>query len=294
MTEIVKEFKTMDGLGAMLWKKIYAMSYAKHTGKLFQNTPIDWFLIHESDDINGEDDPKYQDLLERFNNVLYNPWQDIDFDTIPYKVLCPHVGAGAEPPGFTNETDFLLEAPAFNKFSDMTHNSIVIHIRRGNAIPENPRYVPDEFYVNVLKNIPNIIEKYGLEYPEVIICTDATNNNFVPKGYEQERMWHQPHLYKDNSGSYPHTSIDFDLLKSVYPNVKIIDNLDTYDALILMITAKMLIVGNSAFSQSAGLLSTNMVIGMPFKFGMSNKLNIFKNKVGELDIKGNLNEDFRN
>ena len=33
MIEVVKEFKTTDGLGAMLWKKIYAMSYAKYHNK---------------------------------------------------------------------------------------------------------------------------------------------------------------------------------------------------------------------------------------------------------------------
>jgi len=72
MTNIVKEFKTMDGLGAMLWKKIYAMSYAKYHKKIFKDTPIDWFLIHKSDGIDGEDDPKYKDLMYKFNNVLYH------------------------------------------------------------------------------------------------------------------------------------------------------------------------------------------------------------------------------
>ena len=70
MTEIVKEFKTTDGLGAMLWKKIYAMSYAKHYRKLFQDTPIEWFLIHESDGIDGESDPKYFELMNKFNKLL--------------------------------------------------------------------------------------------------------------------------------------------------------------------------------------------------------------------------------
>ena len=39
----------------MLWKKIYAMSYAKYHKKIFKDTPIDWFLIHKSDGIDGED-----------------------------------------------------------------------------------------------------------------------------------------------------------------------------------------------------------------------------------------------
>jgi len=46
MTEIVQEFRTTDGLGAMMWKKIYAMSYAYHHKLLFQDTPFEWFLVH--------------------------------------------------------------------------------------------------------------------------------------------------------------------------------------------------------------------------------------------------------
>lgn len=291
MTEIVKEFKTTDGLGAMLWKKIYAMSYAKHYGKLFQDTPIEWFLIHESDGIDGESDPKYFELMNKFNNLLYNPWKNIDFDNIPYKVLCPDIGLGTEPPGFAknnNDKEFIKEATAFNKFSDIVHNSIVIHIRRGNAIPENPRYTPDHFYENVLRQIERIVNRCQLENPDVFICTDSTNKNFVPKGIKQEKMWHQPHLYKDSSGSYPHTSIDFDLLKNVFPNLKIKNDLDTYDSFIFMLTAKVLVVGNSAFSQSAGMLSTNHVIGMPEKNGLDSRHNHFKNKIGGLDPAGNL------
>lgn len=289
MTNIVKEFKTMDGLGAMLWKKIYAMSYAKYHKKIFKDTPIDWFLIHKSDGIDGEDDPKYKDLMYKFNNVLYNPWANINFDSIPYKTLCKSVGAGAPPPGFATTKDdfnFLKEAIHFNKFSNETHNSIVIHIRRGNAIPENPRYVEDEFYEKVLLQIPEIIDKCQMDNPDVIICTDSDGSAFTPKGHDQERMWRQPHLYQNESGEYPHTSINFDLLKKAYPNVIIRNDMDTYSSFIFMLTAKVLIVGNSAFSQSAGLLSTNSVIGMPEKHGMDPRHNNFKNKVAALDPSG--------
>jgi hypothetical protein len=287
MPEVVKEFPTDDGIGAMLWKKIYAMSYAKHHNKLFEDTPLKWFLIHESDNIKSEDDPKYADLLDKFNNVLLNPWKNIDFDSMPDKTLCPHVGLGwSHQPGIIHETDFLESAPAFNKFSDTVHNSIVIHIRRGNAVPENPRYTSDEFYFNLLKQIPEIINDLQLDNPRVIITTDATNGElYTPVGDKQKMYNCQPYLHKDELGRYPTTGIDRELLKNAYPNVEIIDDLDTYDAFILMLTAKLLIVGNSAFSQSAGLLSTNMVIGMPTG-GMSVQLNIFKNKVGQLDESG--------
>lgn len=285
MPEVVKEFPTDDGLGAMLWKKIYAMSYAKYHNKLFEDTPFKWFLIHSSDKVKSEDDPKYAEMLEKFNNILLNPWKDIDFDSIPDKTLCPHIGLGwSHPPGIIHETDFLDYAPAFNKFSDTVHNSIVIHIRRGNAVPENPRYTEDEFYFNLLKDIPKIIEDLQLDNPRVIITTDATNGElYTPVGEKQKMFNCQPFLYKDEFGRYPTTGIDIDLLKSAYPNIEIIDDLDTYDAFILMLTAKVLIVGSSSFSQSAGLLSTNMVIAMQNKGNMNPAWNTFKNKVGQLD-----------
>jgi hypothetical protein len=139
----------------------------------------------------------------------------------------------------------------------------------------------------LLKQIPEIINDLQLDNPRVIITTDATNGElYTPVGDKQKMYNCQPYLHKDELGRYPTTGIDRELLKSAYPNVEIIDDLDTYDAFILMLTAKLLIVGNSAFSQSAGLLSTNMVIGMPIG-GMSVQLNIFKNKVGQLDELGN-------
>lgn len=285
MPEVVKEFPTDDGLGAMLWKKIYAMSYAKYHNKLFEDTPFKWFLIHSSDKVKSEDDPKYAEMLDKFNNILLNPWKDIDFDSIPDKTLCPHVGLGWPwEPGINGETDYLQSAPEFNKFSDTVHNSIVIHIRRGNAVPENPRYTEDKFYFNLLKDIPKIIEDLQLDNPRVIITTDATNGElYTPVGEKQKMFNCQPFLYKDEFGRYPTTGIDIDLLKSAYPNIEIIDDLDTYDAFILMLTAKVLIVGSSSFSQSAGLLSTNMVIAMQNKENMNPSWNIFKNKVGQLD-----------
>lgn len=276
MIEVVKEFKTTDGIGAMLWKKIYAMSYAKHYGKLFQNTPFDWFLIHESDDVNSPEE--FQKTLDNFNNILIDPWKDFDFNSLKDWTLCPHVGLGAPRPGMTDHNNFLIHAPDFNSLAGRSHNTVVIHIRRGNAIPENPRYVEESFYIELLKNMPEIIKNLGLNNPDVVICTDATDepSSYLPLDDAQSFMWNQPHLYKDESGRYPTTTLNFSALKEAYPGLKIVNNLKTYESFRLMVTAKLLIVGQSAFSQSAGLLSTNMVIGMPPKHGMSPDFNYFK------------------
>ena len=45
MIKIVEEFQTTDGIGAMLWKKIYAMSYAYQHKMLFKDKED---LIHKA------------------------------------------------------------------------------------------------------------------------------------------------------------------------------------------------------------------------------------------------------
>ena len=58
---VVEEFHTTDGIGAMLWKKIYAMCYAYKYNLLFKDKPFNWFLIHPSD--NAEDERVYYDIF---------------------------------------------------------------------------------------------------------------------------------------------------------------------------------------------------------------------------------------
>jgi hypothetical protein len=303
MTEIVQEFRTTDGLGAMMWKKIYAMSYAYHHKLLFQDTPFEWFLVHESDRIENREE--YKLVMNQFNSLLFNPWGNINFEKIPNKIISKRIGKGLGQtpygPGFVQETDFLLNAPIFNKVLNDDTNNIVIHLRRGNAIPENPRYCADEFYINLLSQITLLFNKFNMGVPEVIICTDApgTPKTFKPNDELSQQdvfghpsgqywMWGQPHLYKDENGEYPVTSANFDAFKEVYPLVKIVNTLSTYESFLLMLRAKVLITANSAFSQSAGLLSHNRVIGMPPKVGMSSLFNTFRNKVGVLDENGNI------
>ncbi len=155
MTEIVKEFSTVDGLGAMLWKKIYTMCYAYKYKLLFENKPFEWFLVHESDKINTVEE--FKNTIKQFNQLLYNPWSLIDFNKIPDKIISTRVGKGIGVthwgPGFVEEVEFLNNAPVFNKIPYDNTNNIVIHIRRGNAIPENPRHVADGFYINLLSQI---------------------------------------------------------------------------------------------------------------------------------------------
>ena len=56
MSAIVKEFKTIDGLGAMLWKKLYAMCYAYEKSLLFEDTEVLEYIVHPSDMVYEEED----------------------------------------------------------------------------------------------------------------------------------------------------------------------------------------------------------------------------------------------
>ena len=54
------------------------MSYAYHHNLLFEDTPFDWFLVHESDRVHNSEE--YKLVMNQFNNLLYNPWSEINFD----------------------------------------------------------------------------------------------------------------------------------------------------------------------------------------------------------------------
>lgn len=307
MTEIIKEFVTKDGLGAMLWKKIYAMSYAYRHKMLFQNTPFDWFLIHEADKISTTE--QYETTIKQFNGLLFNPWADIDFNSIPDAVLSKRIGAGLGHtqygPGFIDVNDFLREAPVFNKITNDNSNNIVIHLRRGNATPENPRYTGDEFYLNLLSQINKIVGRFDLKAPEIIICTDApdepkmfkpddniSKNNQVTgseSGLGQNWMWNQPYLNANENGEYPVISANFDEYRKVCPPLKVYNKLSSYDSMLLMLRAKVLITANSSFSQSAGLLSHNRVIGLSPSPGINRVYNKYRNQVGILSPNGDVN-----
>lgn len=290
MIEVVQEYKTKDGLGAMMWKKIYAMSYAYKYKLPFKDIPIDGFLVHPSDGVVNK--VQYKELSRKFNTLLYNPWSHIDFDSFEW-TLYKGVGNGKQGPGFSDHFDFLLEAPVFNRLKHDHNNNITIHIRRGNVIQENPRYTEEDFYINVLSQIDKIVEKLRLVNHKVYIVTDAPDHATRYKPLEwlvddQRCMWGQPHLYPDENGTYEVTSLKWDRLKKTYPDVTILNNLDPYSSYKFLINSKVLIPAYSSFSQGAGLLSHNYVFSLPTKHGMDYQMNLFRNSIGSIEEDGTI------
>ncbi len=262
--EVVKEVFLQDGIGAQIWRKLFCMSYAKYYNLLFEDTPITDFLIHESDKVNSEE--QKIEFINKFNTILKNPWKDIDFSDKDSFILSEKVGLGYEKLNLNagiipGPYPFLEVAKEFSTI-EQTENNVVIHIRRGNVIPENPRWVDESVYIEMLKQLPDFLNKINFVPDRVIILTDAPDSNkkFKPINQNQLDKWRQPYLHKDENDSFDTISIDFDLFRNAYPGIEILNNLDTYTAFTMMVMAKVLITGRSAFSQSAGLLSKNIVI----------------------------------
>jgi len=262
--EFVKEVVMQDGIGAQLWRKLYVMSYAKYYNLVFEDTPITDFLIHESDKVYSEEEKTF--FMNKFNTILKNPWKDVDFSNKDNFILSEKVGMGYEnlygDAGLTKQPwPFLDVAKEFSTI-EKTENNVVIHFRRGNVIPENSRWLDESVYVNMLQKLPDFLKKINLVPDRVIILTDApdTNKKYKPINQNQLDKWNQTYLYKDENDSFDTISIDFELLKNSYPGLEILNNLDTYTAFSMMVMAKVLITGTSAFSHAAGLLSKNTVL----------------------------------
>lgn len=278
---IVEEFCLVDGIGAQLYRRIFGMCYAKRNGLPFKSVPFTDFLVHESDRVTSEIDKK--EILDFFNSFLINPWSVFDFNQDC--TVCPHVGAGTPEsqgviPGLH---DFTKEGPSFNPIEGST-NSIVIHIRRGNVISSNPRWIDEDLYVRFLENIDDLISELGLVDPDIIVLTDAPDHEIKYKPIDelQRSMWNQDHLVPDSDGFFPTTTLDFEKIKMACPRVKIFNKLSTIESFILMVRAGVLVTSSSAFSQSAGLLSKNKVLDF------TNISNVFANSVGVINREGRL------
>lgn len=281
--EVVKEFIIEDGIGAQIWRKLYAMSYAKYHNILFQDKPITDFLIHESDKVFTEEDK--QDFIAKFMNLIDNPWGDVDFKNSSEFTTSNKIGEGLpESQGIITERgEFTKTAVSFSKVFQ-TENNIVIHIRRGNVIKENPRWIDEEVYLKMLSDLPEILKLLNISPDRVIILTDAADSNkkYKPISEHQSNKWNQPYLYPNENGEFETTSLNFDTFKKAYPGIEIINNLSTYESFILMIKAKLLIVSRSAFSQAAGLLSKNSVIDM------FDSYNNFNGSIGRIERNGSI------
>lgn len=280
--EVVKEFDNPDGIGAQVLRKIHAMSYALHNSLLFKDTPITDFLIHEADNVSTYEEK--QKIIQDMTSFINNPWRLVDFSNEGLFVLSNKVGKGLpDTHGIANiQEGFTKRASFFNKINDVDNN-VVIHIRRGNVIKENPRWIDEDVYCNMLQQLPDTLSHLKISPDRVIIITDAPDADKLYMPSDEERhKWNQPYLNANENGEFLTTSLDVKRLKRAYPGIEIINSLSTYESFLLMLKAKLLIPSRSAFSQAAGLLSKNNTLEM---FDSDNG---FGTAVGYVDSLGNI------
>jgi hypothetical protein len=239
---LIKEEYIPDGIGAQLLRKIVVKSYADATGAEYYNEPIKDFLIHESDKINTEDEKNK--IIEQFNNLISH--------TNPKDMISNIKEISTNEINSSMLTNF-----NFLNIETVKENRVVIHIRRGNVIPTNPRWIDEERYVELVDNIDNISKLFSLENPEIFILTDSPVNSNKFKPYDkQDDYWKQEHLVADSNGEYPLTSINPDN----FPNVKIINNMGTYESFLFMLNSAVIVPSWSAFSRAASLLTKNSYV----------------------------------
>jgi hypothetical protein len=238
----IKEEYIPDGIGAQLFRKIVIKSYADAVGEEYYNDPITDFLIHESDNINTEDEKNK--IIEQFNNLISHTNNK-------------HISSNIRDISTNDVNHSMLTNFNFLNIETVKENRIVIHIRRGNVVPGNPRWVDEERYIELVENIDNISKLFSLQSPEIFILTDSPVNANKFKPYDkQDDYWKQEHLVADSNGEYPLTSISPDN----FPNVKIINNMGTYESFIFMLNSAVIVPSWSAFSKSAALLTKNSYV----------------------------------
>jgi hypothetical protein len=108
----------------------------------------------------------------------------------------------------------------FNFIINNDNNNVMLHIRRKDAIGMMERFIDDEYYLNILKNI------------------DPTKYNIT---IHTQRQGFNANKFSDWSVIYDDEEEDFDLF-------------------VKMVSANILVVGKSSFSISAGFLNQNTVI----------------------------------
>lgn len=292
MTKVVKEFILRDGIGAQLCRKLYTMSYAKHYDYLFEDTPIDDVMIHPLDNINNDEEKKK--FINDFTSLINNPWRDIDFSNISDIEYCQEVGfLNKKHQGKlsrnTNKINFIRDV---NQFSNLSHNiisnEIVFHIRRGNVLPHNPRWIDESVYVKMINSLEPLIEKIEIKNPKIIIVTDSSDKDRHYVNNNQHEYWQQPYLIDKEIPKIDRNQYEFKLSKikeEMFENLKydvtILKNLTTYESFIKMCRAKVLVTNESAFCRAATYLNKSYIMD----WNHSAEENRLGNSLGWFDMK---------
>jgi hypothetical protein len=272
--------KMKDAGGAQTQRIVSIYALAKYLNINYYHTPIDYIdhlgLIHIQN--NTYD----YELLERWKKfiTLENNQQNIQFDkileydninysTLMYliqndnkninilvKLVCPYIITDNFPiilSSLKNE-NILNIKPLIKNYIN-----IAVHVRRGDnfIIYQPERILSDEYYINLITIISNILNKQNIQYKFTIFSERPTKKVILTsehhslKGRFNENKEIDENLY------------NFDKFNNI-PNLEFKINTDPIDTLEEMINADILITSISSFSYLAGLFNKNLVLYYPF------------------------------
>lgn len=265
MNKIIKEYVLRDGIGAQISRKIHAMCYAKEMGYLFEDTPIDDFFNHPSDNINTAEDKEI--FIKKFSSLIKNPWSDINFNKLENKEYMNEIDRNGRPISYS--TNYIRHSHNFSNIDPKNiSNEIVFHIRRGNVLPNNPRWISEDIYIKMINLVPKIKDKLGIAELDVTIMTDSYDNDIHFINGNEKDYWQQPFLidpnmpkFKGAQYSFKMSKINEESFQNLGIKVNILKNLDTYESFLRMCNAKILVTSESAFNRAAAYLNKSYILG---------------------------------
>src|SRR5262249_20717441 len=134
---------------------------------------------------------------------------------------------------------------------------IALHVRRGAAVLNPDRQLPNAYYVGVARRVARMLDARGIDY-RIELHTETVGAEFIiPRGHAVPRRFVSSVISPEMGGGLD----DFDRL----PNLVRCINEPAVDCLRKLATADILVMSKSSFSYVAGILSpTGIVLYYPF------------------------------
>jgi hypothetical protein len=272
--------KGNDAGGAQTQRIVSIYALAKYLNINYYHTPIDYIdhlgLIHIQNNTydyellerwkkfvkleNSEENIHFDKILEydfiKYNeliNLIENDKKNIN---VLIKILAPYM--------ITDNFPIILYPLKNENILNVRQKSkdyidIAVHIRRGDGVivyqPE--RLLPDEYYINLINIISNILNQQNIAHKFTIFSERPTKKVILtPEHHSLKGRFTE---YKEIDENL----YNFDKFNDI-PNLEFNINTDPMETLEDMINANILITSISSFSYLAGLFNKNLVLYYPF------------------------------
>lgn len=258
-----------DGGGAQLLRIVSAYLLSKYYNIGYIHTPIINMTNYGLSCLENKNNDVTQ--LERYNSLVSFPSDtDKEIDNIIVlsdvnssaindykqrainkdillKVTFPIFNINSNP--HILELNNLINFTWCNSQEAASSIKIAVHIRRGdiNFIEKNIRYLPNSYYVNLMKYLENILS--GFTYEFHIYTETATKPLMITSDLRSD-------LGGINTILQPETFDEFNEFKNITWHI----NTDPVDTFVELCNANILITSISAFSYLAGILNKNAIV----------------------------------